>query len=101
MRIFAVLFMLLAYGAHAQNVPDAFEITQRFTETSAPQLALARVEQLQPAATSAPRWADWEQLRCTLLARLARHQELIKRAAALPAGVPDKVVRSCLMQGAR
>ena len=93
--------MLLSYGVHAQGVPDAYEITQRYAETAAPQLALARVEQLQPAAPTAPRWADWEQLRCTLLARLARHQELIKRVAALPPAAPEKVVRACLLQGAR
>ncbi len=101
MRIAAFSFMLLSCAVHAQAVPDAYEITQRFAETSAPQLALTRVEQLQPAQATAPRWADWEQLRCALLARLARHQELTKRVAALPAGAPDKVVRGCLLQGAR
>jgi hypothetical protein len=101
MRIFTVLLVLTSYGAHAQSAPDAFEITQRFAEINAPQLALARVEQSQPAALTAPRWADWEQLRCTLLARLARHQDLTKRVAALPAAAPDKVVRTCVLQGAR
>jgi hypothetical protein len=101
MRIVAWLFMLLCWDAQAQSVPDAFEITQRFAETSAPQLALARVEQMQPAASAAPRWADWEQLRCELLARLARHQDLIKRVTVLPAAAPEKVVLSCLLHGAR
>ena len=101
MRTVVLLVMLVSYGVHAQGVPDAYEITQRYADTAAPQLALARVEQLQPAAPSAPRWADWEQLRCTLLARLARHQELTKRVAAMPSATPEKVVRTCLLQGAR
>jgi hypothetical protein len=101
MRTVVLLVMLMSYGVHAQGVLDAFEITQRFADGAAPQLALARVEQLQPAAPTAPRWADWEQLRCTLLARLARHQELVKRVVALPSAAPEKVVRTCLLQGAR
>lgn len=101
MRTIVTLVMLMAFGAHAQGVPDAFEITQRYADQNAPQLALARVEQMQPAAMNAPRWADWEQLRCALLSRLSRHQQLMKRVAALPPGAPDKVVRACLLQGAR
>ncbi len=101
MRLIALLALLGSLGANAQAVPDAFETTQRFADNNAVQLALARVEKLQPAAPAAPRWADWEQLRCTLLFRLSRYQELTARVAALPAGAPDKVVRTCLLQGAR
>jgi hypothetical protein len=101
MRTVVLLALLMSLGARAQGVPDAFEITQRYADNSAPQLALARVEQLQPAASTAPRWADWEQLRCTLLSRLSRYQELTRRVAALPPGAPDKVVRMCVLQGAR
>lgn len=96
-----MLFMLLACAVQAQSMPDAFETAQRFADSNAPQLALARVEQLQPASTTAPRWADWEQLRCALLARLARHQDLTKRVAALPPAAPHTVVRICVLQGAR
>ena len=101
MRLAATLVFLMSLGVHAQGVPDAFEITQRFADSGAPQIAFARVEQFQPAAPTAPRWADWEQLRCTLLSRLGRHQDLTRRVAALPAGAPDKLVRACLPQGAR
>jgi hypothetical protein len=101
MRTIVTLTLLMSLVAHAQGAPDAFETTQRFADSGAPLLALARVEQLQPAALNAPRWADWEQLRCTLLSRLGRHQELTRRVAALPPGAPDKVVRTCLLQGAR
>ncbi len=101
MRSVAILVLLLPSVVTAQGVPDAFEITQRFADSGAPQIALARVEQLQPAAPSAPRWGDWEQLRCALMYRLNRHQELAQRVAALPANAPEKVVRFCLLQGAR
>ncbi len=101
MRAVALLVFLLSLGARAQGVPDAFEITQRFADSGAPQIALARLEQLQPAAPSAPRWGDWEQLRCTLMYRLDRHQELARRVAALPSTAAEKVARFCLLQGAR
>ena len=78
------LLSLLANGARAQGVSDPFEIAQRFADTGAWQAALARVDQLQPNAFAGPRWGDWEQLRCTLMYRLNRHQELAKRIAALP-----------------
>jgi hypothetical protein len=101
MRSIACLSLFIAFGARAQGVPDAFEISQRFADSNAPQIALARVELLQPAASSAPRWGDWEQLRCALLARLGRHPELTKRVSALPPGAPEKVVRTCLFYAAR
>lgn len=103
MRLLSVVlfFLLLSFGARAQGVTDAFEIAQRFADAGAWQAALARVDQLQPAAVTGPRWGDWEQLRCTLMYRLNRHQELAKRIAALPVSAPQSVARFCLMQGAR
>ena len=101
MRALAVFVLLASCGAAAQSPPDAFEITQRFAASGALQTALARVAQLQPAAPAAPRWGDWEQLRCELLYQLNRHQELTQRVAALPSSVPEKNVRPCLLQGAR
>ena len=101
MRRLALVFLLLSFGARAQGVADAFEIAQRFADAGAWQAALARVDQQQPAAATAPRWGDWEQLRCTLMYRLSRHQELAKRIAALPAAASQGVARFCLMQGAR
>ena len=98
----AVLFILLApLAAAAQGVPDAVEITQRYIDAGALQIAYTRVEQLQPAAATAPRWGDWEELRCALMSRLNRNAELLQRVAALPPGAPEKVVRVCLLQGAR
>jgi len=101
MRVLAVCALLATCGASAQGPPDAFEITQRFAASGALQTALARIAQLQPATAAAPRWGDWEQLRCELMYRLDRHQELAQRVAALPFSVTEKTARSCLLQGAR
>lgn len=101
MRSVVLIAMLTVLGARAQSVPDAFEITQRYADSGAAQIALARIERLQPAAPSAPRWGDWERLRCSLMYRLNRHQELATRIAALPAAAPEGVARFCLLQGAR
>ncbi|MBI1991292.1 MAG: hypothetical protein HYS65_16575 [Betaproteobacteria bacterium] len=101
MRALAVFALLASCGAAAQGSPDAFEITQRFAASGALQTALTRIAQLQPATAAAPRWGDWEQLRCELMYRLSRHQELAQRVAALPASVAEKTARTCLLQGAR
>src|SRR3990172_10636667 len=101
MRALAVFALLASCGAAAQGPPDAFEITQRFAASGALQTALTRIAQLEPATAAAPRWGDWEQLRCELMYRLSRHQELAQRVAALPASVAEKTARTCLLQGAR
>ena len=101
MRAFAVFALLASCGAAAQGMPDAFEITQRFAASGALQMALARIAQLQPATPAAPRWGDWEQLRCEVMVQLNRQQELAQRVAALPSSVPEKNARACLLQGAR
>jgi len=99
--LYLFLLLMLSLAAPAQGVSDPLDIAQRFADAGAWQAALARVDQQQPAAVSAPRWGDWEQLRCTLMYRLNRHQELAKRIATLPNTVPQNVARFCLMQGAR
>jgi len=95
------LLLLLPSLVVAASPPDALNITQRYVDAGATELALARIEQLQPAAPSAPGWNDWEQLRCTLLAQLDHHQALVERAAQLPAGAPQPLTRTCLLGGAR
>jgi hypothetical protein len=97
----AGLFLLLPLAAGAAAGPDALELTQRFAAAGAAHLALARVEQLQPATVTASAWGDWETLRCSLLYETRRHADLLRRVAALPAPAPEKVKRSCLLQGAR
>ncbi len=97
----AILLSLLLPSLAAADPSDALSITQRYVDAGASELALARIEQLQPASPSAPGGNDWEQLRCTLLAKLDHHQALVERAAQLPAGAPQLLVRNCLLGGAR
>jgi hypothetical protein len=79
----------------------ALETARGLAATGAPHLALARAEQLQPRDTAAPRWAEWEALRMSLLVRLQRHDEALRRAGALPAGMPQPALRQCLLDAAR
>src|SRR5208283_2370919 len=97
----AILLSLLLPSLAAAAPSDVLSITQRYVDAGASELALARIEQLQPASPSAPGWNDWEQLRCSLLAQLDRHQALVERAAHLPTGVPQTLARTCLLGGAR
>ncbi|HUO44713.1 MAG TPA: hypothetical protein VMT94_07370 [Burkholderiales bacterium] len=102
MFILFALLMFAAAMASAQNqeVTDALDLTRRYVDAGALELALTRVERLQPAAPAAPGWSDWEQLRCSLLARLGRGQALIERAAQLPADAPQALVGDCLLGAA-
>jgi hypothetical protein len=69
-------------------------------DAGAAQLALARIEALQPADPGAARWAEWESMRCEALARLGRHDVLLARGASLP---PERtpVPANCLLESAR
>ena len=96
MRIFLFLLLLACAGTAA-----ALETARSLAESGAPRLALARVEQLQPRDPTGPRWAEWEALRLALLVELRRDEEALKRAAALPTGMPAAALRSCLLSAAR
>ena len=96
MRIWLALILSLCAAA-----ASALETARSLAASGAPHLALARVEQLQPREPSAPRWAEWEALRLALLVDLKRNDEALKRAAALPGGVPSPALRSCLISAAR
>jgi hypothetical protein len=65
------------------------------------ELALARIEALQPRDPAAPRWAEWEGLRCEALARLNRHDALRARVSALDPERFAGPLATCLVQGAR
>ncbi|MGZ8230835.1 MAG: hypothetical protein ACXWUS_14450 [Burkholderiales bacterium] len=96
-----VFFALLALPALAATpATDTPETIRRLIDAGAAQLALTRIEALQPADPKAPRWAEWETMRCEVLARLKRPDALLARGALLPPdGVP--VPRACLIEGAR
>ena len=97
----AVFLLLFQLSVFAQGVPGDFELAQRFADSGAWKAALARVEAQQPVTVSAPRWADWEQLRCNLMFRLSQPDALAKRITEIPSGAPPVTLRFCLLQGAR
>ncbi len=96
MRILFAVFFLACAGAAL-----ALETARGLAASGAPHLALARIEQLQPREPAAPRWAEWEALRLTLLVDLKRNDEALKRAAALPDNLPQPELRLCLLAAAR
>ncbi len=96
MRILFALICLTIAGA-----ASALETARGLAASGAPHLALARVEQLQPGDPGAARWAEWESLRLVLLVELKRNDEALKRAAVLPANLPQPALRQCLLAAAR
>src|SRR5882672_2931323 len=98
MRIAAVFSIICV--VHAAPAA-ALETARSLATTGASHLALARVEQLQPRGPGAPRWAEWEALRLGLLVELKRNDEALKRAAELPANLPQAALRQCLLAVAR
>ncbi len=93
--LFALICLAIAGAA------SALDTARGFAATGAPHLALARVEQLQPRDPGVARWAEWEVLRLGLLVELKRNDEALKRAAALPANLPQPALRQCLLAAAR
>lgn len=74
------LLCVLSLGVHAAEDPTS---TRVILNAGAVELALARVDAFQPGNIDAPRWAEWEGLRCEILARLNRHAELLTRIGKL------------------
>lgn len=101
LSVLAPAVLVAAAPAVAQAPADALELARRFAQAGAPALALERVARLQPASPGAPRWAEWENLRCVLNAQLGRHEELLARTAQLPAAVAERTVRTCLLEAGR
>jgi len=96
MRILLALICLACAGA-----ASALETARELTASGASRLALARVEQLQPRDSGAPRWAEWEALRMRLLVGLKLNDEALKRAAGLPGNMPQAALRQCLLDAGR
>lgn len=76
----------------------ALETARELAASGAARLALARVEQLQPRDSGAARWGEWEALRLNLLVGLKQNEEVLKRAAALPAKLLPAELRLCLLE---
>ncbi|MGE0556787.1 MAG: hypothetical protein AB7E73_00110 [Burkholderiales bacterium] len=73
--------LLTVQPALAADAPDGLENTRSLARSGALQLALQRVDMLQPADAAGPRWAEWQLLRLQLLAESGRHEELMRQAA--------------------
>lgn len=76
---------LPAGAAGTSGVPEDIRV---LAQAGALQLALQRIDVLQPADVMDPHWADLEGLRLQLLGRLGRHEAVLGRVAALPAALP-------------
>lgn len=102
-RSLVTLLLLLAglHGAttvaHAAAEADSLEATRSLAQSGAIQLALRRIDTLQPqdaaglptkGIPSGASWAEWENLRLQLLTRLDRNDEVLQRAGVLPSSVP-------------
>src|SRR4051812_39075583 len=68
---------------------------RRIAEAGALETALARIDVSQPTDAISAAWADWEGLRCDVLARLQRRAQLLARVAALPAGAAAPSLNVC------
>jgi len=100
-RLLLVALAALRVGAAgASEEPNVLAGVQRLVDAGAPELALSRVELLQPRSADRSGWAEWESLRIQLLEGLDRPAELLKRASALPDDAPADLARRALLAGA-
>lgn len=96
MRFLLALICLTFAGAAV-----ALETARALAAAGAPQLALARVVELQPRERAAPAWAEWEALRFDLLVELGRYGEVLKRTTMLPDGMAPRALKACLLAASR
>lgn len=95
--IFLCAFATLTMIANAAHAADELEATRSLAKIGAVQLALHRVDRLQPAAATAPLqrgvpgWTEWERLRLQLLVTRGAHDVLLQRIAGMPAGIDAAV----------
>lgn len=93
--------LLAVIGLALSASAAGLETARALADSRAPHLALARVESLQSGDPAAPLWGEWEALRLRVLVDLQRHDEALKRAAALPAAMPRPALRQCLLAAMR
>ncbi|MGZ5094509.1 MAG: tetratricopeptide repeat protein [Burkholderiales bacterium] len=96
--LFAAVFTLAA-DARAAALEDTAAV-RGLMDAGAPELALTRIEALQPPDRATAAWAEWEGLRCEVLARLNRAADLLQRVNALPAAAAGSLTR-CFVEAAR
>ena len=97
-----LLTLLLACAVRVQAAaPDDTAAVRRLIDAGAVEVALARIEALQPREVVAASWAEWEGLRCEVLSRLRRHAELLARLNTLPAGAGVAPLNACFLHASR
>ena len=91
LRCLAVFAFLLAslQASWPARAAGTLEDVRTLVKVGAIQLALQRMDVLQPADARAPDWSAWEYLRLQLLDRLGRHEEVLRRAGTLPVKLPS------------
>lgn len=100
-RAIGVMLVFIATQALPAQPADDLALAHQLAQAGAPQLALERVSRFQPSDPRAPQWDEWESVRCSALAGLGRHAQLVERAAALPAAARTPSLATCLAGGAR
>ena len=87
-------------GAFAAAPEDPTSV-RAMLNAGAAELALGRVEALQPREASAARWSEWESVRCEALQRLNRHAAVLARVGAVPATANAAPLGSCYVAAAQ
>jgi len=94
-RIVVLGCLLAAAGVNfravAAGLPAGIDAVRAMAKAGAVQLALQRIDDFQSADARDPDWSDLEILRLQLLGRLGRHEEALRRIAALPVHSPTAV----------
>ena len=92
---------VLSAASALAAAPEDPTAVRAMLSAGARELALAQIQELQPRDTAHPRWADWEGLRCEVLARLNRGEALLARVAAIAPERLTAPLNTCLVEAAR
>jgi hypothetical protein len=103
MPAIAALVLILAAGpAFAQQSGDLLAGVRRLAESGARTLALQRLDAAQPKQADSPAWLEWERLRLDLLVARGMDRALLDRARTYAPGVVEKPGSALLLlQAAR
>jgi hypothetical protein len=100
-RLSAAFFCAFAGSSVLAAAAEDAASVRAMLNAGARELALQRIDALQPRDTSNPAWPEWESLRCEVLARLNRREELLDRVNAIPAERVSTALAPCLVAAAR
>jgi len=100
-RLTAAFFCAFnAVSAFAAVAEDPVSV-RALLDAGARELALARIDASQPRDIAAPRWAEWESLRCEALGRLNRRDALLDRVKTIPKERLSASLNTCFIEAAR